>query len=57
MQARGVQPSLLAADSEEELSSEGQSDIEDERPPLLQLDVSRRPGGRGGTLALARAMS
>ena len=48
MQARGVQPSLLAADSEEELSSEGQSDIEDERPPLLQLDVSRRPGGRGG---------
>lgn len=55
MQARGVQPSLLAADSEEELSSEGQSDIEDERPPLLQLNVSRSPAGRGEDISIGQS--
>ena len=33
-------PSLLAADSEEEPSSDEGSDVEDNRPSLLPLDVS-----------------
>ena len=33
-------PSLLAADSEEELSSDEASDMEDNRPSLLLLNVS-----------------
>ena len=36
-------PSLLAADSEEEPSSDEGSDMEDKRPSLLPLNVSPAP--------------